>query len=69
MVGLSYNTEDRWRIISQGLPSHNTIQFDDRDQMPRLSRFLFGSWLVPNWLEPIQERVIILELDTKIAGK
>ena len=28
-----------------GTASHNTIQFDDRDQMPRLSRFLFGEWL------------------------
>lgn len=28
-----------------GVRSHNTIQFDDRDQMPRLSRFLYGAWL------------------------
>ena len=26
---------------------HNTIQFDDDDQMPRLSRFLWGDWLSP----------------------
>lgn len=25
--------------------AHNTIAFNDRDQMPRLSKFLFGSWL------------------------
>jgi hypothetical protein len=25
--------------------AHNSITFDDRDQMPRLSKFLFGSWL------------------------
>lgn len=24
---------------------HNTVEFDDRDQMPRLGRFLFGAWL------------------------
>mgnify|MGYP001239524863 CR=1 FL=1 len=24
---------------------HNTIQFDDEDQMPRISRFLYGNWL------------------------
>lgn len=24
---------------------HSTVEFDGRDQMPRLSRFLFGSWL------------------------
>lgn len=28
-----------------GTASHNTIQFDERDQMPRLGRFLFGEWL------------------------
>lgn len=28
-----------------GTASHNTVQFDGRDQMPRLSRFLFGDWL------------------------
>lgn len=25
--------------------AHNTITFDDRDQMPRLGRFLFGGWI------------------------
>ena len=38
----SYNTEDRWLNYFSGTASHNTIQFDDRDQMPRHSRFLFG---------------------------
>jgi hypothetical protein len=28
-----------------GTASHNTCQFDDHDQMPRLGRFLFGKWL------------------------
>lgn len=28
-----------------GVQAHNTCQFDGRDQMPRLSRFLFGAWL------------------------
>lgn len=28
-----------------GTAGHNTVQFDDRDQMPRLGRFLFGDWL------------------------
>ncbi len=28
-----------------GARSHNTVQFDNRDQMPRLGRFLFGEWL------------------------
>lgn len=41
----SYNTEERWLNYFSGTASHNTIQFDDRDQMPRLGRFLFGAWL------------------------
>lgn len=41
----SYNTEPRWLTYFPGTASHNTVQFDDRDQMPRLSRFLFGDWL------------------------
>lgn len=41
----SYNTEPVWLNYFPGTASHNTVQFDDRDQMPRLSRFLFGNWL------------------------
>lgn len=40
----SYNSDVRWLEYFPGTISHNTIQFDDRDQMPRLSRFLFGDW-------------------------
>lgn len=28
-----------------GTQAHNTVQFDNHQQMPRISRFLFGSWL------------------------
>ena len=41
----SYNAEPRWLRYFAGTESHNTVQFDDRDQMPRLGRFLFGDWL------------------------
>lgn len=41
----SYNTEPQWFNYFGGTASHNTVQFDDLDQMPRLSRFLFGDWL------------------------
>lgn len=41
----SYNAEPRWLEYFPGTASHNTVQFDERDQMPRLSRFLFGNWL------------------------
>ena len=34
-----------------GTRGHSTIQFDNENQMPRLSRFLFGNWLMPSNLE------------------
>jgi hypothetical protein len=39
-----------------GTSSHNTVQFDGREQMPRLGRFLFGDWLSTVKLEPLVER-------------
>ncbi len=41
----SYNTDPQWVDYFSGSRSHNSIQFDDRNQMPRLGRFLFGDWL------------------------
>jgi hypothetical protein len=41
----SYNSEQRWLEYFSGTESHNTVQFDDRDQMPLMSRFLRGCWL------------------------
>lgn len=49
----SYNTEQRWLDYFGGTAGHNTVQFDERDQMPRLSRFLFGDWLRTSFLEPL----------------
>ncbi len=33
-----------WLAALAGTAGHNTISFDDTDQMPRLSRFLFARW-------------------------
>jgi hypothetical protein len=41
----SYNTEPRLLDYFSGTESHNTVQFDGRNQMPRIGRFLFGEWL------------------------
>jgi hypothetical protein len=41
----SYNSGPQDLRYFSGTASHNTVQFDDRDQMPRLGRFLFGAWL------------------------
>jgi hypothetical protein len=51
----SYNTESQWLNYFGGTASHNTVQFDGRDQMPRLSRFLLGDWLKTERLQPLQE--------------
>lgn len=39
----SYNSSDHTWF--SGTSAHNTIEFDGRDQMMRLGRFLFGDWL------------------------
>lgn len=51
----SYNTEPQWLNYFGGTASHNTVQFDDRDQMPRLSRFLFCDWLKTSFIEPLTQ--------------
>jgi hypothetical protein len=55
----SYNCDPHWLEYFGGGAAHNTIQFDGRDQMPRLSRFLFGAWLRADMLEfDARERVV-----------
>lgn len=49
-----YNTNTKCLNFS-GTASHNTVQFDGRDQMPRLSRFLLGDWLKTESFRPLQE--------------
>lgn len=41
----SYNAGDEYINYYGGTMSHNTVQFDGHEQMPRLSRFLLGDWL------------------------
>lgn len=43
--GGSYSYNDELMPYFRGVEAHNTVQFDERDQMPVLSRFLYGSWL------------------------
>lgn len=49
----SYNSTPEMVSYFSGTASHNTAQFDSRDQMPKLSRFLFGEWLKTNYLRPL----------------
>ena len=41
----SYNAKEPWQSYFSSTKAHNTVEFDGRDQMPRLSRFLRGCWL------------------------
>ncbi|OLC69683.1 MAG: heparinase [Gemmatimonadetes bacterium 13_1_40CM_4_69_8] len=51
----SYAADAEWLTYFCGVRGHNTVQFDDREQMPRLGRFLWGSWLKTKAVEPIRE--------------
>jgi hypothetical protein len=41
----SYSADEPWRSYFRSTKAHNTVEFDGRDQMPSLSRFLRGAWL------------------------
>ena len=49
----SYNSDGDDLDYFSGVSSHNTAQFDGRDQMPRLGRFLFGAWPKAEKLIPV----------------
>lgn len=42
------NDSQRW---FSGTARHNTVEFDSKDQMPAISRFLFSDWLEPSSLD------------------
>lgn len=50
----SYNAgEETFKFKS--VSSHNTVQFDDSPQMPKISRFLYGAWLKASIEKPLSE--------------
>jgi Heparinase II/III-like protein len=48
----SYNDKNLSDLF-KSVASHNTIQFDNHEQMPKISRFLNGSWIKPHELGEI----------------
>ena len=50
----SYNAP-HWDTYFTSTAAHSTIEFDGRDQMPRLGRFLFGQWLPVKTVAPLTE--------------
>jgi hypothetical protein len=57
----SYSADDSVRENFESCVAHNTIQFDSRDQMPRLGRFLFCHWLHTSAVDPINQSKAALE--------
>jgi hypothetical protein len=51
----SYNTDASLMDYFTGAAGHNTVQFDGREPMPRLGRFLFGAWPEASVIEPLWE--------------
>lgn len=43
--------------------AHNSIEFDGRDQMPRLGRFLYGEWLTRDLLETTENSATVRYVD------
>lgn len=41
----SYNCEKNWQEYFKSVKSHNAVQFDSSEQMPKLSRFLYSDWI------------------------
>ncbi len=54
--------EDEGRLFS-GVKGHNTVQFDEREQMPKLGRFLWGDWLKTTAVTTVHS-----EHDAVVAG-
>lgn len=51
----SYNCDEPWQSYFPGSEAHNTVQFDGRDAMPRLGRFLFGAWPKARAVVPLSD--------------
>jgi hypothetical protein len=49
-----YNCEQPWLDYFPSVQAHNTIQFDGHDQMPRISRFLYGKWIAARVEVPLR---------------
>lgn len=51
----SYNDGPEWISYFGGARSHNTVMFDDHEQMQRFGRFLYGDWLKTDAVVPLVE--------------
>ncbi len=51
----SYNADLTLMNYFGSVSAHNTIQFDNREPMQKLSRFLYGNWLKTDWISKLNE--------------
>jgi len=50
----SYNPPKSEKLIDfKSVHAHNTVSFDNQEQMPVISRFLLGNWIEPDEISPI----------------
>ncbi len=47
----SYNCEPELEHYFKSTGAHNTVEFDQHEQMPKLSRFLYGDWTTSDIIE------------------
>ncbi len=50
----SYNCKKKWQDYFPSTMAHNVVQFDNKEQMLKLSRFLYGNWCDISVLSDIQ---------------
>jgi hypothetical protein len=50
----SYNADAELMNYFGSVSAHNTIQFDNREPMQKLSRFLYGNWLKTDWISTLK---------------
>lgn len=63
----SYNTEQKWLDYFSGVQGHNTVQFDQRQPMPKVSRFLYGKWPQYTRFEVESQKMRVEYVDWKNA--
>jgi hypothetical protein len=64
----SYNADADSLNYFPGTASHSTVCFDNRDQMLRLGRFLFGAWLKADEIEWLKEERFVRSGYTDYLG-
>uniref|UniRef100_UPI00404842CE heparinase II/III domain-containing protein n=1 Tax=Algoriphagus sp. TaxID=1872435 RepID=UPI00404842CE len=51
----SYNADPVLMNYFGSVSAHNTIQFDNREPMKKISRFLYGNWRKTDWTSELKE--------------